>query len=135
MLASTQELHEKISVLCNRVRELEDGLRHSHSMVSPDRHHLLADDLLQIKAPLQREPPGHRNVLRGDVKEEEQNGEIVDAFGSLSINASGGAKYYGSIANSWVSCVWHKGTVCFIDTLSSFSLWFLSPVLFAGNLY
>ncbi|KAG8220860.1 hypothetical protein J3R82DRAFT_2355 [Butyriboletus roseoflavus] len=101
VLASTQELHEKISVLCNRVRELEDALRHSHSLVSPDRHHLLADDLLQIKAPLQREPPTHRNVPRGDVKEEEQNGEIVDAFGSLSINASGGAKYFGSIANSW----------------------------------
>jgi len=103
VLASTQELHEKISVLCSRVRELEDALRHSHSLVSPDRHALLADDLLQIKAPLQREPPSHRNVPKGNVKEEEQNGEIVDAFGSLSINASGGTKYFGSIANSWVS--------------------------------
>lgn len=103
VLASTQELHEKITVLCNRVRELEDSLRHSHSLVSPDRHPLLADDLLQVKAPLQRDPPSQRNVPKGEVKEEEQNGEIVDAFGSLSINASGGAKYFGSIANSWVS--------------------------------
>ena len=103
MLASTQELHEKISVLCNRVRELEDALRHSNSLVSPDRHPLLTDDLLQIKAPLQREPPSHRNVPKGHVKEEEPNGEIVDAFGSLSINSAGGTKYFGSIANSWVS--------------------------------
>lgn len=130
VLASTQELHEKISVLCNRVRDLEDSLRHSHSLVSPDRHPLLAEDLLQIKAPLQREPPTHRNVPRGDVKEEEQNGEFVDAFGSLSINASGGAKYFGSIANSWVSqLIGHKGA-CFIHNLRSFSL---SLVLFAGN--
>jgi hypothetical protein len=41
-------------------------------------------------------------VPRLDAKEEDQNGEVVDAFGSLSINASGGAKYFGSIANSWV---------------------------------
>lgn len=114
VLASTQELHEKISVLCNRVRELEDALRHSHSLVSPDRHPLLAEDLLQIKAPLQREPPGHRNVPKGSVKEEEQNGEFVDAFGSLSISASGGTKYFGSIANSWVSLT-HQAPTCPID--------------------
>lgn len=101
VLASTQELHEKISELCQRVRDLEDALRHSHSLVSTDRHSLLADDLLQIKSPLQREPPSNRNMPRCETKEEEQNGEVVDAFGSLSINASGGAKYFGSIANSW----------------------------------
>ncbi|KAF8141711.1 fungal-specific transcription factor domain-containing protein [Boletus edulis] len=84
VLASTQELHEKISVLCNRVRELEDSLRHSHSLLLYKENHLAT-----VTAP------------RGGVKEEEQNGEFVDAFGSLSINASGGAKYYGSIANSW----------------------------------
>ncbi|KAH7890671.1 fungal-specific transcription factor domain-containing protein [Phlebopus sp. FC_14] len=101
VLASTSELHEKISDLSNRVRELEDALRYSHSLVSTDRHPLLTDELLKIKAPLQREPPGLRNIPKGEVKEEEPNGEVVDAFGSLSISASGGAKYYGSIANSW----------------------------------
>ncbi|KAG0709151.1 fungal-specific transcription factor domain-containing protein [Suillus ampliporus] len=101
VLASTQELHEKISELCQRVRDLEDALRHSHSVISTDRHHLLTDELLQVKSPLQREPPNSRNMPRCEAKEEEQNGEVVDAFGSLSINASGGAKYFGSIANSW----------------------------------
>lgn len=84
------------------MRDLEDALRYSHALVSTDRHHLLTDELLQIKSPLQREPPNSRNVPRLDAKEEDQNGEVVDAFGSLSINASGGAKYFGSIANSWV---------------------------------
>ncbi|KAH7914632.1 fungal-specific transcription factor domain-containing protein [Hygrophoropsis aurantiaca] len=101
VLASTQELHEKISELSNRVRELEDGLRVSHSYVANDMHPLLTEELLQIKAPLQREPPSNRNIVKGETKEEEQNGEVVDAFGSLSISATGGAKYYGSIANSW----------------------------------
>ncbi|KAG6330355.1 hypothetical protein ID866_8734, partial [Astraeus odoratus] len=101
VLATTPELHEKISELSIRVRQLEDALRHSHSIVSTDRHPLLTDDLLQIKAPLQREPPSLRNIPRNEVKQEETNGEVVDAFGSLSIDASGGAHYYGSIANSW----------------------------------
>jgi len=102
VLASTQELHEKISELCQRVRDLEDALRYSHSIVSSERHHLLTDELLQIKSPLQREPPSSRNIPRREAKEEDQNGEVVDAFGSLSINSAGSAKYFGSIANSWV---------------------------------
>ncbi|KAI6001034.1 fungal-specific transcription factor domain-containing protein [Pisolithus orientalis] len=101
VLASTTELHDKISELCNRVRQLEDALRISHSMVSGDRHPLLSEELLQIKAPLQREPPSLRNVSKNEVKREDQNSEVVDAFGSLSINAAGGANYHGSIANSW----------------------------------
>ncbi|KAI6044218.1 fungal-specific transcription factor domain-containing protein [Pisolithus marmoratus] len=101
VLASTTELHDKISELCNRVRQLEDALRLSHSMVSAERHPLLSEELLQIKAPLQREPPSLRNVPKNEVKQEDQNGDVVDAFGSLSINAAGGANYHGSIANSW----------------------------------
>jgi len=85
------------------VRQLEDALRESHSIVSHERHPLLAEHFLLIKAPLQRDPPHLRNLPKNEVKQEDQNGEVVDAFGSLSINAFGGANYYGSIANSWVS--------------------------------
>lgn len=102
VLASTAELHEKISDLSVRVRQLEDGLRESHALVSPERHPLLAEHLLLIKAPLQRDPPHLRNLPKSEVKQEDQNGEVVDAFGSLSINAFGGANYYGSIASSWL---------------------------------
>ena len=96
VLASTQELHEKIAELAQRVRDLEDALRTAHSQLSSEPHPLLADELLKIKAPLQRDPPASRNTA------EENGAEVIDAFGSLSISVSGRASYYGSIANSWV---------------------------------
>ncbi|KAJ7623437.1 fungal-specific transcription factor domain-containing protein [Roridomyces roridus] len=102
VLASTQELHEKISELANRVRELEDALRSSHAHLSNEQHPLLSEELLRIKAPLQREMPTTRNQQPGHyIKEEEHNPDVVDAFGSLSISLSGGAKYFGTTANSW----------------------------------
>ncbi|KXN81523.1 hypothetical protein AN958_04460 [Leucoagaricus sp. SymC.cos] len=101
VLASTQELHEKITELANRVRQLEDALRSSHSQLSNEPHPLLSDELLKVKAPLQREPAALRNGSAFTVKEEETNPDVVDAFGSLQINMSGKSRYYGHIANSW----------------------------------
>ncbi|KAF7370826.1 Fungal-trans domain-containing protein [Mycena sanguinolenta] len=102
VLASTQELHEKIAELANRVRELEDALRSSHQHLSNEPHPLLSEELLRIKAPLQREVPAFRNQPQGHaIKEEEHNPDVVDAFGSLSITLSGSAKYFGTTANSW----------------------------------
>lgn len=103
VLASTQELHEKIAELATRVRQLEDALRSSHSHLSSEPHPLLSEDLLRIKAPLQREAAPQRNPTAIPIKEEEQNPDVVDAFGSLSISLSGRAKYFGHIANSYVS--------------------------------
>lgn len=101
-MASTQELHEKIAELSSRVRELEDALRTSHSQLSTDQHPLLADELLKIKAPLQRDVAHTKNASSTVVKAEEENPDVVDAFGSLSIGLSGKTKYYGQTANSWV---------------------------------
>ncbi|KAF9523061.1 fungal-specific transcription factor domain-containing protein [Crepidotus variabilis] len=100
VLASTQELHEKISELATRVRELEDALRSSHSQLSTDQHPLLTEELLKIKAPLQRDVAHTKTVNSDAVKEEENNPDVVDAFGSLSIGLSGKTKYYGQTANS-----------------------------------
>jgi hypothetical protein len=61
----------------------------------------LTDELLEIKAPLQREPPPSRNGASNPPREEEPNPDIVDAFGSLSISLSGRTKYFGHTANSW----------------------------------
>lgn len=104
VLASTQELHEKISELANRVRDLEDALRSDHAQLSTDAHPLLTEELLRIKAPLQREPSGARapSAFPG-VKEEEHNPDVMESFGSLSISVTGKANYFGSVANSWVS--------------------------------
>jgi hypothetical protein len=72
VLASTEELHEKIQLLSYRVRALEgkhfalqvnrtssysatDGLRESHSKHDSFMHPLLEPELLEIKAPMQRD--------------------------------------------------------------------------------
>jgi hypothetical protein len=102
VLASTQELHEKITELCSRVRDLEDALRTSHSKNSTEPHPLLTDELLRIKAPLQRESPP-RNATTISQQEEENNPDAIDSFGTLAINSSGHTNYYGQFANSWVS--------------------------------
>ena len=103
VLASTQELHEKISELATRVRELEDALRSSHSHLTSEQHPLLTEELLKIKAPLQRDISHTKTPSSVVIKEEETNPDIVDSFGSLSISLTGRAKYFGQTANSWVS--------------------------------
>jgi hypothetical protein len=102
VLASTQELHEKISELSNRVRHLEDALRFDHSQLTQEQHPLLAEELLKLKAPLQREPTTAKNQPNGAAKEDEPHPDVVDAFGSLSISISGKAKFFGQTANSWL---------------------------------
>ncbi|KAL5536994.1 hypothetical protein ACEPAF_817 [Sanghuangporus sanghuang] len=98
VLASTQELHEKISELCCRVRELEDALRESHSQLSGDIHPLLAEELLRIKMPLQRETS---DPNRSDENKDDLSPDVVDSFGSISISQTGKTKFYGHTANSW----------------------------------
>lgn len=97
VLASTQDLHEKISELSNRVRELEDGLRASHNMHSTDTHPLLSEDLLRIKAPIQRE--GLSMIANGSPDEQ---GDVVDTFGSLAISDTGRTNYFGQATSSFV---------------------------------
>ena len=87
-MASTTELHEKISQLANRVRELEDALRASHSQIASDVHPLLTEDLLAIKygpetLPASRDPTG------------DHHGASVGAFGTLTITDSGESNYFG----------------------------------------
>ena len=116
MLASTQELHEKISELCCRVRELEDALRDTHSQLSHDIHPLLTDELLKIKAPLQRETNSDRDpVVNGTIKEEPSS-DVVDSFGSLSITHTGKTKFYGHTANSWVRTSFERQSVIYFFT-------------------
>lgn len=49
ILASTEKLHEKIQILSERVRQLEEGLETLQGNVSPETHPLLAPELLAIK--------------------------------------------------------------------------------------
>lgn len=98
VLASTQDLHDKINELANRVRELEDGLRTSHSQHSQEQHPLLSEDLLRIKAPLQREGLGaSSSSASGDLE-----GDVVESFGTLAISDTGRTSYFGQATGSFV---------------------------------
>ena len=77
VLANTEVLHDKISVLANRVRQLEDALHEAHVERSSEPHPLLTPELLQLKRPLERE-------TSDPVKEPEVDAaEVIDAVGSL----------------------------------------------------
>ncbi|KAF9478291.1 hypothetical protein BDN70DRAFT_880170 [Pholiota conissans] len=96
VLANTEALHEKITVLANRVRQLEDGLADSHARTSHTPHPLLSQELLQIKRPLERE--------RLDAPPTEEKPEVddtIDSLGSLSISNDGRSTFFGQTANSW----------------------------------
>ena len=77
MLANTETLHEKIQQLSTRVRQLEDALQEAHAARSNEPHPLLAAELLQIKRPLEREPPQPAK------EPEAESAEVIDAVGSL----------------------------------------------------
>jgi hypothetical protein len=73
ILADTAALHEKILILSDRVRQLEDALNHYDP-----KHPLLYPNLSQLKQPLEKE-----DSLRtsGDIAE-----DAIDAFGSLLVH-------------------------------------------------
>lgn len=96
ILANTEVLHDKIGILSNRVRQLEDALAEAHAAYNNERHPLLSDELLQIKRPLERES---RNEMPSPP--EAETAEAIDAVGSLSISDNGRTNFYGQTANSY----------------------------------
>lgn len=89
VLANTDELQDKIVELTSRAKILEEALAKSHSVVSPQPHPLLSDDLLQIKRPIKEESPEPSLPTSNPEKEEKEQEEdetlIVynSALGSL----------------------------------------------------
>ena len=49
ILANTEQLHEKIKVMSERIRKLEEALKTDHSQITPAEHPLLRQELLLIK--------------------------------------------------------------------------------------
>ncbi|TBU30737.1 hypothetical protein BD311DRAFT_754294 [Dichomitus squalens] len=95
VLANTEALHDKITVLANRVRALEDALEEAHSNLSSEAHPLLSNELRALKRPLERESP--------EEQAQEQEQEVVESInvGSLSISESGHTQFFGGMANAW----------------------------------
>ena len=77
VLANTEVLHDKITILANRVRSLEDALEEVYSNLSSEAHPLLSDELRALKRPLERESP--------EEQAQEQEQEVVESInvGSL----------------------------------------------------
>ncbi|KAI8996354.1 fungal-specific transcription factor domain-containing protein [Trametes punicea] len=95
VLANTEVLHDKITILAGRVRALEDALQEAHSAISSEPHPLLTEELRALKRPLERESP--------EEQAQDQDQESVESInvGSLSITESGHTKFYGGMANAW----------------------------------
>ena len=87
--------------MTSRVRDLEDGLRASHAQQSQEPHPLLAEDLLTIKTPLQRE--GLAQMVAGsELTQGDPKSDIADNLGTLHISDTGRTSYFGQATSSWV---------------------------------
>ena len=96
----TENLQHYISELKQRVRDLEDALALLQSRVSTETHPLLRDELLFIKCGGLDDRPTKQteSTSSNDTAPE----PTVNAFGTLTINDSGEAKYFGGSAGSEV---------------------------------
>ncbi|KDR81167.1 hypothetical protein GALMADRAFT_222679 [Galerina marginata CBS 339.88] len=95
ILADTEQLHEKIYEMSNRIRQLEDGLAILQSTVSDQRHPLLTDELLKIKFGSEA-----INARQHTSDEESTAAKSIDALGTLTLGSSGEMQYFGRSAGS-----------------------------------
>ncbi|PVG02733.1 hypothetical protein CPB86DRAFT_750555 [Serendipita vermifera] len=87
VLTSTKELHDEIEKLQTRIQELEEALAELQSQVSSKPHPLLAQSL---RTTTERPQP--------DGASDED--ELIDTFGSLTIDTKGETVWYGPYAGS-----------------------------------
>lgn len=100
MLASTQQLHDKVKQMSDRIQALEDALRLSHDCQSKEAHPLLTRELLAIKSGLDLHSAARQDA-GGAQREEEEGQPLDDAFGTLAINTgTGSSTFYGRSAGS-----------------------------------
>ncbi|KAI5117299.1 hypothetical protein M0805_008563 [Coniferiporia weirii] len=101
ILTNTEELHDKIETLLERIRLLEDALRSLQSSVSAQPHPLLLNTPIEIQSPVVpviRELPERHAVRPEPIAEEEE--VFLDAFGTLSIGPDGETNYHGQTAQA-----------------------------------
>jgi hypothetical protein len=101
VLADTDRLHNKITEMSARIRQLEDALAVSNSSHSRDTHPLLQHDLLQIKSIIDLHSAIQQNV---EIETTEvDNGRLLDVFGTLALRDDGASTFYGRSAGHEVS--------------------------------
>ena len=98
VLADTSQLHNKISEMGQRIRQLEDALAIFQAGVSNETHPLLREELLAIKF-----GPDNANTPPKEKRPLEHSLDSMDALGTLTIGDRGEGKYFGRSAGSEVS--------------------------------
>ena len=110
VLASTEQLHNKVKQMSDRIQALEDALRLSHGCQSQEPHPLLTRELLAIKSGLDLHSAVRQDA--GASQNEEEGQPLDDAFGTLAINAgTGSSTFYGRSAGSESLLMNEKGAV------------------------
>ncbi|PVF91680.1 hypothetical protein CPB86DRAFT_791886 [Serendipita vermifera] len=93
ILSNTQELHNKIEALQARIKDLEAALAQLQSKVTSEPHPLLVQSFEAVTEALQSGNAPAKNS-------ESDDEDLVDTFGSLTIDPEGKTVWYGPHAGS-----------------------------------
>ncbi|KAI6038583.1 fungal-specific transcription factor domain-containing protein [Pisolithus marmoratus] len=101
VLARTERLHDKISQMSDRIRQLEDALAILQSCVSPgEQHPLLSRDLLSIKSSIDLHAAAEEDTIAIENANNDKVSRSIEAFGVLAVRDDGVETFYGPSAGS-----------------------------------
>ncbi|KAH0831116.1 hypothetical protein J3R83DRAFT_13682 [Lanmaoa asiatica] len=101
VLADTEKLHEKILLMSDRIRQLEDALTVLQSNVTPhEPHPLLRRDLLGLKSIIDLHVAVDEDNARKATDHADDESQYIEAFGTLALRDDGAATFYGRSAGS-----------------------------------
>ena len=104
MLADTEKLHEKILLMSDRIRQLEDAVAALQLSVAPrEPHPLLGRDLLEVKSIIDLHVAVDEDKIRKTTEPADDESQYIEAFGTLALRDDGAATFYGRSAGSEVS--------------------------------
>lgn len=104
MLADTEKLHEKILLMSDRIRRLEDALAVLQASVAPhESHPLLRRELLELKSIIDLHVAVDDDKARMTTDRADDESQYIEAFGTLALRDDGAATFYGRSAGSEVS--------------------------------
>lgn len=105
VLADTAKLHQKISVMSDRIRQLEDALAIAQSALTGpngDPHPLLDRELLKIRSSIELHSAatngGGGETFDPGAEEDASDEQYIDAFGTLALRDGGAATFFGRSA-------------------------------------
>ncbi|KAG9313765.1 hypothetical protein JVU11DRAFT_6124 [Chiua virens] len=102
VLADTEKLHEKILLMSDRIRQLEDALAVLQSSIAPSESHpLLRRDLLDVKSIIDLHVAiDDERDRKASESRADDDSQYIEAFGTLALRDDGAATFYGRSAGS-----------------------------------